>query len=159
MLHDKLIISVMLCFYQDILVNVNVLRLNTSIQQFIRPNDITMVLLTRWSHTSQVCSNVSTQGDKHTIHNDRRATCHWRMRTLHPKNRASLRAQDRIPWRWDHASPSHRSMITNMNMQNSWWDFMIPSQATLRLITVCFISSMFLFIHSMPARFGWLTIH
>ena len=73
----------MLCYYQAMLVNVYVLRLNTSIQQFIRPNIITMVLLTSWSHTSRVCSDVSTRGDNHTIHNDRRATCYCRMRTLH----------------------------------------------------------------------------
>ena len=34
MLHDKLIISVMLYYYQAIIVHVYVLRLNTSIQQF-----------------------------------------------------------------------------------------------------------------------------
>ena len=84
MLHDKLIISVMLCYYQAMLVNMYVLRLNTSIQQFIRPNTIAMVLLTSWFHTSWVRSDVSTQGDKHTIHDDRRATCHCRMRMLHP---------------------------------------------------------------------------
>ena len=33
MLHDELIISVMLCYYQAMLVNVYVLRLNTSFQQ------------------------------------------------------------------------------------------------------------------------------
>ena len=74
----------MLCYYQTMLVNVYVLCLNTSIQQFIRPNTIAMVLLTSWLHTSRVCSDVSTRGDKHTIHNYRRATCHCRMRTLHP---------------------------------------------------------------------------
>ena len=52
MLHDKLIISVMLCYYQAMLVNVYVLRLNTSIQQFIIPNTIAMVLLASLLHTS-----------------------------------------------------------------------------------------------------------
>ena len=66
------------------LVNVYVLRLNTSIQQFIRPNTIAMVLLTSWLHTSRVCSDLSTRGDKHSIHDGRRATCHFQMRTLHP---------------------------------------------------------------------------
>ena len=47
MLHNKLIISDMLCYYQGMLVNVYILRLNTSIQKFIRPNTIAMVLLTR----------------------------------------------------------------------------------------------------------------
>ena len=84
MLYDKLIISVMLYYYQAMLVNVYILRLNTSIQQFIRPNTISMVLLTRWLHTSRVRSDVSTRGDKHTIHDNRRATCHCRMRMLHP---------------------------------------------------------------------------
>ena len=84
MLHNKLIISVMLCYYQAMLVNVYVLRLNTSIQQFIRPNIIAMVLLNIWSHTSRVRSDVSTWGDNHTIHDNRRATCHCRIRTLHP---------------------------------------------------------------------------
>ena len=84
MLHTKIIISVMLCYYQAMLVIVYVLRLNTSIRHFIITNTITMVLLTRLLHTSQVCSNISTQGDKHTIHDDRRAMCHCRMRTLHP---------------------------------------------------------------------------
>ena len=85
MLHTKIIISVMLCYYQAMLVNVYVLRLNISIQQFIRPNTIEMVLLTSWSRTSRFCSNVRTRGDKHTIHDDRRSTCHFQMRTLHPK--------------------------------------------------------------------------
>ena len=84
MLHDKLIISIMLCYYQAMLVNVYVLRLNTSIQQFIRPNTIEMMLLTSWSHTSRVRSDVSTQEDKHTIHDNRRSTCHCWMCTLHP---------------------------------------------------------------------------
>ena len=74
----------MFCYYQAMIVNVYVFRLNTSIQRFIRPNTITMVLLTSWSHTSRVCSDVSTQGDKHTFHDDRQATCHCRMRTPHP---------------------------------------------------------------------------
>ena len=64
------------------------------------------------------------------------------------QKRASLRLQDRIPWIWDHASPSRRSKITNMDAQKSWWYFRIPSQATLRLITACFVSSNF-FIHSL----------
>ena len=84
MLHDKLIISVMLCYYQAMLVNVYVLRLNTSIWQFISTNNIAMVLLDSWSHTIRVRSNVSTRGDKHTIHDDRRATFHFQMCTLHP---------------------------------------------------------------------------
>ena len=81
--HDKLIISVMLCYYQAMLVNVYLLPLNTSIQQFIRPNTIAMVILTSWSHTSRVCRDVSTQGDKHTIRDDRLTTCHCQMRMLH----------------------------------------------------------------------------
>ena len=67
------------------LVNVYVLCLNTRIQQFIIPRTIVIVILTMWSHTSQVLGNVSTRGDKHTIHDYRRATCHCRMCTLHPK--------------------------------------------------------------------------
>ena len=83
MLHTKIIISVMLCYYQEMLVNVYVLLLNTSIQQFIRPNTIAVVLLTSWPHTSWVHRDVITKGDKHTIHDNGRATCHCRMRTLH----------------------------------------------------------------------------
>ena len=84
MLHTKIIFSVMLCYYQAMLVKVYVLRLSTRIQQFIRPNTITMVLLTSWSHISRVRSNVSTGGDKHAIHNDRQTTCHCWMRTIYP---------------------------------------------------------------------------
>ena len=76
------------------------------------------------------------------------------------QKRVSLRSQDWIPWILDHASPSLRSTITNMDAQKTWWDFRILSQATLRLITVCFVSSIFLyFIHSISAWFGYLTIH
>ena len=73
----------MLCYYQAMIVNVYVLRLNTSIQQLIKHNTIVIVLLTSWLHTSLVRSGVSTRGDKHTIHDYRRATFHCRMRTLH----------------------------------------------------------------------------
>ena len=84
MLHNKLIIAVMLCYFQDILVNVYLLLPNTSIQQFTRTNKTTMVILTSLLYKSQVCRNLSTRGDKHTIHDNRRATCHCRMRTFHP---------------------------------------------------------------------------
>ena len=84
MLHTKIIISVMSCYYQAMLFNVYILRLNTIIQQFIRLDTTAMVLLTSWSDTSRVCSDVSTRGDKRTIHDNRRATCHCRMRTVHP---------------------------------------------------------------------------
>ena len=41
MLHDNLIILVMLCYYQALLVNVYVLRLNKDIPQYFQVNNTT----------------------------------------------------------------------------------------------------------------------
>ena len=91
----------MLCYYRAMLVNLYLLRLNTSIQQFIRPNTIAMVLLNISLHTSQVYSDVSTRGNKHTIQEDRQATCHCRMRMLHPTKRgvAQIKRSDPMEMR------------------------------------------------------------
>ena len=161
MLHTKIIISVMLCYYQAMLVNVYVLRLNTSIQQFIRPNIIAMVLLTSWSHTSKVRSNVSTRGDKHTIHDDRRATCHCRMRTLHPTKTGvaqiarsdPMEMRSRFPIAPVHNNQYGRAELL-MSLQDPITSNTVSDHRMLRKLNFSLI-----FIHSMSARFGYSTIH
>ena len=150
----------MLCYYQTMLVNVYVLCLNTSIQQFIRPNTITMVLLTSWSHTSRVRSDISTRGDKHTIHNYRRATCHCRMRTLHPTktgvaqfSRLDLMEMiSRFPVAPVHDNQYGRAEIL-MSLQNP---ITSNTAADNRMLSKL---KNIIFIHSMSACFVYSTIH
>ena len=155
MLHTKIIISVMLCYYQAMVVNVYVLRLNTSIQHFIRPNTIAMVLLTRWSHTSRVCNDVITQGDKNTIRNNRRATCHCRMRTLHPKKTGvtqiarsdPMEIRSRFPVALVHNKKYGRAELLT-SLQNT-----ITSNTAADHRKLCKLE-FYSFIHSMSACFG-----
>ena len=160
MLHDKLIISVMLCYYQDMIVNVYVLHLKTIIQQFIRPNTIAMVLLTRWLHTSRVRSDVSTRGDKHTIYYDRRATCHFRMHKLHPTKTgvAQITGSDPMEMRSRFpVTPVHDDQYGCSELLMSLHDTITSNTAAdhrmLHKLKFSF------FIHSMSARFGYSTIH
>ena len=142
------------------LVNVYILRLNTIIQQFIRPNTIAMVLLTSWSHTSRVCSDVSTRGDKHTIHDSRRAMCHCRMRTLHPTKTgvAQIARSDpmemisRFP-----IAPVHDNQYGRAELLMSLQD-PITSNTVADHHMLCKLN-VFIFIHSMSACFVYSTIH
>ena len=150
----------MLCYFQAILVNMYVLRLNTSIQQFFRTNTIRIVLLTSWFHTSRVRSNVSTQGDKHTIHDDKQATCHWRMRKLHPTKMGGaqivrsdpIEMTSRFP-----VAPFHNNQYGRAELLMSLQD-PITSNTAADHRMLCKFNS-YLFIHSMSARFGYSTIH
>ena len=160
MLHNKLIISVMLCYYQAMLVNVYVLRLNTSLQQFIRPNTIAMVLLASWSHMSQVCSNVSKWGDKHTIYDNKWATCHCRICTLHPTKTAVVQIARSDPMEMR----SHFLVAPVYDNQYGRAELLMRIQDIIKSNTaadhrmLCKFKC-FYFIHSMSARFGYSTIH
>ena len=159
MLHDKLIISVMLCYYQAMLVNVYVLSLNTSIQQFIRPNTIAMVLLTSWPHTSRVCSDVITRGDKHTIHDNRRATCHCRMRTIHPTKTgvAQIARSDTMEMRSHFpVAPVHDNQYGRAELLMSLQD---PTTSNTAADHRMIRQLIFFFVHSMSGCFGYSTIH
>ena len=160
MLHNKLVISVMLCYYQAMLVNLYVLRLNTRIQQFIRPNTIAMLILTSWSHTSRVRSDVSTRGDKHTIHDNRRATCHCRMRTLHPTKMvvAQIARSDPMKMRSNFpVAPVHDNQYGRTELL-MWLQDPITNNTTAdhRMLRKF---NFFLFVHSMSACFGYSNIH
>ena len=145
----------MLRYYQATLVNVYVLRLSTSIQQFIRPNTTAMVLLISWLHTSWFSSDVSTQGYKHTIHNDIRATCHCRMRTLHPKKTGvtqiarsdPMEIRSRFP-----VAPVHNKKYGRAELLTSLQNTITSNTAAdhRKLCKLEFYS----FIHSMSACFG-----
>ena len=66
-----------------------------------------------------LADKVSTQGDKHTIHDDRRATCHCRMRTLHPKKTGVTQIARSDLMEIISRFPVALIMITNMDAQNS----------------------------------------
>ena len=142
------------------LVNVHILHLNTSIQQFIRPNTIAMVLLTSWSHTSRVCSDVRTWGDKHTIHDNRRATWHFRMRTLHPTKTgvAQIARSDPMEMRSSFpVVPVHDNQYGRAELLMSLQDPITSNTAADH----CMLRKLFFYIliHSMSDRFGYSTIH
>ena len=145
----------MLCYYQAMIVNVYVLRLDTSIQKFIRPNTIAMVLLTSWSHTRRVCSDVRKWGDKHTIHDDRRATCHCRMRTLHPTKTGvvqisrldTMEMRSRLPVALVHNNQYGRAEILMRHQDTITSNTAADNRILRKLKNI-------IFIHSMSDRFG-----
>ena len=150
----------MLCYHQAMLVNVYVLRLNTSIQQFIITNNITMVILTSWSHTSRVRRYLSTRGDKHTVHDDRQDTCHCRMRTLHPAKTgvAQIARSDPMEMRSRFpVAPVHDNQYGSAELLTRLQDPITSSTADDHHMLRKF--NFFKFIHSMSDRFGYSNIH